>query len=151
MQTGRRLLFFGGVVTAVASLLHVAIVLGGPDWYRFFGAGEAMARRATRGSLFPIAITLSIAAVLGVWAAYALSGAGSIRRLPFLRPALILIASAYLARGIFGVPVVLFIEDPYTHELRTRMTFMAVTSVICIGLGVCYAVGAVSLRERATQ
>ena len=31
-----RWLIAGGVVTGFASLLHVAIIIGGADWYRFF-------------------------------------------------------------------------------------------------------------------
>ena len=80
MQIGDRLLLFGGGLTGVASLLHVAIILGGPDWYRFFGAGERMARLAARGSTYPTVLTASIAVVLGLWTLYALSGAGLIRR-----------------------------------------------------------------------
>ena len=142
MQTGDRLLVAGGALTGVVALLHVGIILGGPGWYRFFGAGERMARLAARGSLYPALVTACIAAVLGVWALYALSGAGAVRRLPFLRPALALIAMVYLARGILGIPAVLFVDDPYTNELKARMTFMAVRSGVCIVLGLCYAAGA---------
>ena len=60
-------------------MLHLAIIAGGPDWYRFFGAGEGMARMAERGMLKPALITLGIAAILAVWAAYAFAGAGLIR------------------------------------------------------------------------
>jgi len=142
LQTGKRLLVVGGLLTAAAALLHVAIILGGPDWYRFFGAGERMARLAARGSIYPAIVTACIAAVLGVWALYAFSGAGLIRRLPLLRLALTLIAAVYLARGILGVPVVLLMDDVYTNQLKGRMTFMVVSSLICVVLGLCYGVGA---------
>jgi hypothetical protein len=143
-----RWLLCGGVLTAAASLLHVGIILGGPEWYRFFGAGERMAWLAARGSPYPTVITIGIAAVLGGWALYALSGAGVIRRLPLLRPALAAIAAIYLARGVLGVPLVLLVDDPYAAQLRARMTFMVVSSAACICLGLCYAVGA--MRARAT-
>ncbi len=130
-------------LTGAASLLHLAIILGGPAWYRFFGAGERMARLAARGAASPAVITAIIAVTLAVWAAYGLSGAGVIRRLPLLRLALALIAGAYLVRGLFGVPVVLLVEHPYANELRTRMPFMIVSSVVCLGLGACYVRGAV--------
>jgi putative oxidoreductase len=142
---GERLLLAGGILTGVASLLHLAIILGGPGWYRFFGAGERMAQLAARGSSYPAVVTAGIAAVLGVWTLYALSGAGVIRRLPFLRLALVLIAAVYIARGALGVLVVLFVEDAYTRELRSRMTFMVVSSVVCVCLGFCYARGAVAV------
>lgn len=145
MHTGKRLLILGGSLTAVAALLHVAIILGGPDWYRFFGAGERMAWLAARGSIYPAVVTACIAAILGVWALYAFSGAGVIRRLPLLRLALALIAAVYLARGILGVPVVLFVDDVYTNQLKAKMTFMVVSSAICVVLGLCYAIGGARL------
>jgi hypothetical protein len=145
-----RLLFFGGLLTGVASLLHLGIIFGGPDWYRFFGAGERMARLAARGSLYPALMTAAIAAILAVWMLYAFSGAGVMRRLPLLRHALPLIAAVYFARGLLGVPVVLFVENAYLHELRARMTFMVASSAICISLGVCYAAGAVAVRRRCS-
>ena len=137
-----RMLVTGGVLTAAASLLHLAMILGGPEWYRFFGAGERMARMAARGSPYPGLITAGIAAVLAVWALYALSGAGVIRPLPLLRLALAAIAAVFLARGILGIPAVLWMDDPYARQLRARMAFMALTSAVCIVLGLCYAIGA---------
>jgi putative oxidoreductase len=150
VQTGDRLLLFGGGLTGVASLLHVAMILGGPGWYRFFGAGERMARLAARGSTYPTVITAGIAVVLGLWTLYALSGARVIRRLPFLRLALVLIAAIYLTRGILGVPVVLFMEDPYAMELRAKMTFMVLSSAVCVCLGLCYAIGAALTWRRSS-
>ncbi|HEU4453362.1 MAG TPA: hypothetical protein VFR81_09890 [Longimicrobium sp.] len=151
MRKSRRWLLSGGLLTGVASLLHLAIILGGPEWYRFFGAGERMARLAARGSPYPAVVTAGIAAVLAVWMLYALSGAGVIRRLPFLRLALVLIAAAYLGRGALGIPLVLLADNPYTNQLKARMTFMIVSSAICIGLGLCYAVGAAQAWKREPE
>lgn len=144
---GGRFLLIGGFLTGIASLLHLAIIWGGPSWYQFFGAGERMARLAARGSTYPAMVTAGIAATLGLWAVYAFSGAGFIRRLPFLRLVLRLIAAVYLARGILAIPVVLIVEGPYMQQLRGRMVFMVVSSAICIGLGLCYAIGAGALRS----
>jgi putative oxidoreductase len=148
MRNGRRWLLAGGVLTGAASLLHLGIIAGGPDWYRFFGAGERMARMAERGSPYPTVVTAGIATVLGVWMLYALSGAGVIRRLPLLRTALVLIAAVYLGRGLLGIPLVLLGDDPYARQLKAKMTFMIVTSAICIALGLCYAAGAAWLWKR---
>lgn len=142
MRDGERWLRRGALLTGAASLLHLGIIFGGPDWYRFFGAGERMARLSARGSAYPTLVTAGIASVLGLWALYGLSGAGVIRRLPLLRLALVLIAGVYLARGALAIPLVLFVRDPYTDELKGRMTFMVVSSLICIFLGLCYAYGA---------
>lgn len=150
MQKSNWFLLFGGLLTGVAAVLHVGIIFGGPPWYRFFGAGERMAQLAARGSAYPAIVTATIAATLSVWTLYALSGAGVIRRLPFLRIVLWIIAAIYLGRGVLGVPVVLLVDDPYTGQLRDRMTFMIVSSAISTLLGLCYAVGAAKLRQPST-
>lgn len=151
MQDEERWLRRGALLTAAASLLHLAIIFGGPGWYRFFGAGERMARLSARGSAYPALITAAIALLLGLWALYGLSGAGVIRRLPLLRPALALIAVAYFSRGILGIPAVMFAGGPYADELKGRMTFMVVSSLICIFLGLCYASGAAQVWGRSRR
>jgi hypothetical protein len=127
-------LIFGGILSALAAILHVAVIVGGPTWYRFFGAGEAMARAAERGSVTPSLVTLAIAAVLMIWSLYAFSGAGVIRRLPLLRTALILISAVYLLRAFALLPVLIF---------RPNLVdaFAVVSSVVVLAYGLAYAVG----------
>jgi putative oxidoreductase len=151
MRTTDRLLLFAALLTGVVAVLHVAIIFGGAEWYRFFGAGERMARLAARGSFYPALVTAVIAIGLGVWTLYALSGAHVIGTLPLTRVVLGLIAAVFLARGVLGIPVVAFVDSPYTVELRSRMTFMLVTSALCVCLGLCYAVGAVRYDETALR
>lgn len=90
-------------LNALAALIHVGVIVGGPDWYRLFGAGEGMARLAAQGSWYPALATGAIALVLAAWAAYALSGAGALPRLPLLRLALVAITAVYLLRGVAGL------------------------------------------------
>lgn len=134
-------LIAGGIASAIASLLHIAIIAGGPEWYRFFGAGEGMARLAETGSTYPSMITIAIAIILALWALYAFSGAGMIKRLPLLKPALGIISLIYIARGIFGIPAVMYLDDPYLNELENKMIFMIFSSVISLGFGMLYLVG----------
>ena len=71
-------LIAGAASSAIAALLHLGCIVFGPSWYRFFGAGERMARLAAAGHIVPALVTVGIAAVLIVWSLYALSGAGVI-------------------------------------------------------------------------
>lgn len=114
--------------------MHIAIIVGGPAWYRFFGAGENMARMAERSEVYPTMVTLAIAAVLAIWAAYAFSGAGLLPRLPLLRTALIIIAAIYLLRGIAFVPVLAISGQPIT-------AFALWSSIIVLLYGTVHAVG----------
>ena len=134
-------LILGAGLSAIAAALHVAIVIGGPSWYRFFGAGEQFASAAANGRRWPAIITLGIACMLGLWAAYALSGAGVIRPLPFLKLALVLITSLYLLRGLVLVPALLFARSSVTP-------FVFWSSAICIGYGAFHLLGLVQIWSR---
>lgn len=129
-------LIAGGVLSALASLLHLAVIVGGPAWYRFFGAGEAMAQAAARGSPMPALVTAGIATVLAVWAAYAFAGAGLIPRLPLMRTAMVAISAVYLVRGLVLIPAL-------AQWLGGRgiNTFAVWSSLIVLVYGAAYAVG----------
>lgn len=127
-------LIAGGVLSAAASLLHLAVIAGGPAWYRFFGAGEGIARMAERGSPYPTVMTIGIASVLAVWSAYAFAGAGLIPRLPLMRTALVLISAVYLLRGLVLIPA--FIVNPGGIQ-----PFVLWSSLIVLVYGIAYAVG----------
>ncbi|WP_394147475.1 hypothetical protein [Shewanella atlantica] len=132
---------FAGSMTAIASFLHVLIIFGGADWYRFFGAGEGMARLSEQGELYPTIVTSGIVFVLAIWSIYAFSGAGIITRLPFTKTVLSLVSLVFLARGFLAIPLVLNSDSLYMQELAEKMTFMVTTSLVCIILGAAYAVG----------
>jgi hypothetical protein len=133
-NAGTSWLTAAALLSAIAALLHLAVIAGGPDWYRFFGAGEEMARMAERGSARPALITLGIAAVLAAWSAYALAGAGRIRRLPLMRTALVAISAIYLLRGLVLVPALAI--NPGAVD-----AFMLWSSLIVLAYGIAYAVG----------
>jgi hypothetical protein len=128
-------LLAGSALTALAALLHVGCIIFGPSWYRFFGAGERMAQMAQAGKLAPAILTGGIAAVLMVWSLYALSGAGVIARLPFVRTALCAITAVYLLRGVAG-----FVLAAVAPGERS-VAFWCWSSAICLGLGALYLVG----------
>lgn len=127
-----RWLIAGGTLSAAASLLHLACIVGGPAWYRFFGAGEEIARAAERGSPVPAVITTGIAAVLAGWAYWAFAGAGLAPRPPLLRTGLVAISGVYLARGLLIVAAL---------TVWPWDAFTVWSSAIVLGYGVIYAVG----------
>lgn len=127
-------LIAGGVLSALAALLHLAVIVGGPAWYRFFGAGERLARAAERGSPTPAVVTLFIACILALWAAYAFSGAGLVRRLPLLRTGLVVISAIYLLRGLVLFPALLL--KPQLVD-----SFAIWSSVVVLVYGAAYAIG----------
>ena len=127
-------LFAGGVLSGIASLMHIAIIIGGPDWYRFFGAAEGMALAAERGAIYPAFVTLGIAMVLAVWALCGFAGAGLVKGVPFLRPALVAISTIYLVRALAPIPMLMVVPDKLN-------AFAIWSSLIVLIYGIAYAVG----------
>lgn len=134
-SAGSSLLLLAAAWSALAALAHVGVVHGGPSWYRFFGAGEGMARLAESGSWYPAAITLCIALVLAVWSAYAASGAGLLPALPLLRAVLVAITAVYLLRALAGFGLAAFAPG------GNSPAFWVWSSRICLVIGLVHAVG----------
>jgi hypothetical protein len=140
-----RYLFWSGVSASCGALLHLLIPLGGPEWCAFFGAPRGLVQMARNGDLHaPISCVL-IATLLICFAAYAFSGAGLLRRLPLLRGILLGIASILILRGLAFIPLILWRADALANicgDCRSINIFTVVTSLLCLGLGLGYAVGA---------
>jgi uncharacterized membrane protein len=138
LSTGSLALLVGASLSALAAMAHLACIAIGAPAYRFMGAGERMARAAEAGHLRPTLVTLTIAGVLLVWAAFALSGSGVVRPLPFTRFALVAISVAYLGRAV-AFPLL----KPRFPE--NSKSFWLVSSGICGLIGLVHAYGTVSL------
>jgi hypothetical protein len=134
-----KVIIAAGILSILASLTHLAITFGGPEWYRFFGAGEGMALMAEQGLIKPTLITLFIAGVLFVWGLYAFSAAGLLPKLPFLKLCLVAITSIYLFRGLAGFLGLFFPEVNIVKELGVIFLFWS--SLICCVFGVVHFVG----------
>jgi hypothetical protein len=127
----------GATFSTMAAIAHLACIALGPAAYRFMGAGERMALGVDAGRLQPTLMTLAIASVLLTWAAYALSGAGLISRLPLTRIVLLAITAVYLVRAV-AFPLL----RPVFPENST--TFWLVSSGICLVIGLVHAYGVAS-------
>lgn len=127
-------LLFAAAASGLAALAHLGCIIFGGDWYRFFGAGEQMAKMAEAGDLYPTIVTSVLVFILLLWALYALSGATLIKRLPLLRTALVTISLIYLTRALaFFAIMPMFPEN--------SLTFWLVSSSICLVIGLSYVVG----------
>lgn len=127
-------LVLGAAATALAALAHLACIAIGPSAYRVMGAGPRMAELAAAGHWYPPVITVVIAGMLFVWSAYALAGAGVVRRLPLQRTVLVAITAVFLLRG-FARPVL----EPYFPG--NSDTFWFWSSAICLAIGLLHLVG----------
>lgn len=137
------LLIISGIFSFAAAILHIGVILGGPTWYRFFGAGENMALMAEEGSLKPAIITLGIATILVIWAAYAWSAAGLLPGMPFIKLALSVITAIYLIRGIGGFVAPFATDHPHVKQNSTAFWFWS--SAICLVIGMFHLIGVAAI------
>jgi len=130
-----------GALSFIASAMHIAIIFGGGVWYRFFGAGEAMALMAEQGLLRPTLITLCVSFVLAVWGAYAWAAAGIFPEFPLLKPAMYLITFVYLSRGALGLLAPYVSSHPQITQ--NSPSFWLWSSLICLAFGVVHLKGVI--------
>ena len=133
MKKQTKILIVGGIFSVMIAILHLVIIIGGPDWYRFLRAGP-LASMAEQGSWIPGIVTFGVAVVFFVWGLYAFSGAGLIKHLPFLKWALVIISAIYLLRGLLLIP-------PLIMAPKFVDSFLVWTSLISLMIGLAYAIG----------
>ncbi len=127
-------LVLGAALSAMAAALHFACIIWGAPLFRFLGAGEPIARMAETGHWYANFIAFAIGTLLAVWAAYALSGAGLLIRLPFVQLVLSAITGIYLLRAV-AFPL---LKPAFPNNSDT---FWLVTSGICLIIGLLHLAG----------
>ena len=131
-------LLLGGLLSLIAAGFHILCILGGPDWLRFFGAGERLARMAESGSTWPGIVTGMVCIALVIVGTYAMVAATASTQtalpLPFLKWIVLAITAIYLIRGIYPLAAMGFVE-------AFRTPFAIWSSIIVLAYGIIHAIG----------
>jgi len=138
------ILSVAGWLSAAIAVLHIVIIFLGAPAYRYFGAGEDMARQAEAGSLLPAAVTLAVTVVFIAFALYAFAGAGQLRRPPLLRTGLIVITAIYLLRGFALFPELAQYAQGSSIVLPRQLAF----SLVSLTIGLLHLAGTVLVWRR---
>lgn len=137
MNAASRWLTLAAALCFAISLLHAAIIFMGPDAYAYFGAPQ-LGRAEARGSVIPDVETAVLVLIFAAFGAYALSGAGRVRRLPLLRVGLALIGAVFTLRGL-----VLFVELARMASGAPVPPRMAVFSLVSLITGIAFVAGTI--------
>jgi len=139
MSVHRLELTVAAALSFAIAAFHLVIMRVGAPAYRYFGAGEEMARRAESGSALPPLLTLFATAVFAVFGLLALAGAGHVRSLirGFVRSGLVVVTAIYLLRGLAVVPEVIALLRGSPAVLPRQAVF----SLISLLVGGIYARG----------
>lgn len=114
------LIYLAGIIALIGVVIHIAAIIGGINWYVYFGAPPIVVQSAREGTWLAPVSALVIASLMLVCAAYAFSALGLLRRLPFLRIGLAGMAGVCLLRSFILWP--LMINHP---ELRNTFEIVA--------------------------
>jgi hypothetical protein len=136
-------LLIGAILSFIAAFAHIGCIVFGASWYRFFGAGEQMARMSEAGSWIPALTTSMIVLVLLIWSLYAFAGAGAgvIKVLPFTKLILCIITAIYLLRGVVFYPLM-------NHFPDNSLQFWLISSGIFLFIGLMHLVGLVQVWNK---
>jgi len=134
LSSGSVFLLVSASLSLAAAVLHFACIPWGANGYRILGAGEPIVTWAAQGHWYPPLVAFFIGSVLSVWASYALSAAGFLRPLPFLKPVLVFITAIYILRAV-AFPL---LKPAFPGNSQT---FWLISSAICLLVGVVHLVG----------
>lgn len=128
-----KFLIVGGIVAAVAAAWHLLCIIGGPSWYIFARAPHVIVDSAKQGTFIAPAGAIVISCLMFTCSVYAFSGAGLIRKIPFLMSALVTISLICLVRALVAIPYLL---SPKVD------TWELVASSVWFFVGFCFSIGA---------
>lgn len=117
------------------ALLHAAMIFMDPWIYAYFGAPQ-LGRAKAAGYSYPDLMAAGLVLIFAAFGAYALSGAGRIRRLPLLRIGLVLIGMVFTLRGLVLIPELAGLASG--ADVPPRMAFFSLVSLVT---GVAFLAG----------
>lgn len=131
-----------GILTFAVALFQAIITIS-PEWSRYFGAGESLVSKIWLLYISGFIVTL----IFILFGFYALSGAGIIKRLPFLRTGLVIICALFTLRGLEIVMDVLIATGKIHARGNVPIQFFA-ESIVSLVIGLLYLFGIIGAWAR---
>jgi len=139
MPFSRLMLILSGISSFIVAIFQ-AVITFSPEWSLYFGAPEMLV--SNRPALYLSGLTAAV--VFLVFGLYALSGAGIIRSLPFLRLGLPAVGCIYTLRGLVLVPQLLIAAGliPSSEPIPIQAPL---SSLVALVIGCLYLAGIIGL------
>jgi|WetSurMetagenome_2_1015567.scaffolds.fasta_scaffold195269_1 hypothetical protein len=133
------LLLVGGYFSLAFAVFQISGVFWPPNVIKYFGGPAELSQ--THPVIYAL-LCLGVALMVAVFGIYALSGAGKIRTLPWLRTVITVTTAIYLLRGLMLVP-----QIPVVTKHPQLMRF-ALFSVIALCVGLVHLIGLTRLFKQ---
>ena len=128
------ILLLAAFICLFTATAHMSCIWLGPECFSYQMAPAELVESSKNGTLLAPIGTIVVSSIFVGWALYAISAAGYLRRLPFLKVAIYSIAFLCIARGLLGIQ--LWIRKP------ERVTeFANVSNWLWLLTGVLFLVG----------
>lgn len=140
MKNSKNILMFAGILCFMLSIFQITIGFF-PSLSLYFGAPESLVKN-TPGLIIA---SIMIGAILALFGLYAISGAGKIVRLPWLKQILLVIGVIFLLRGLLLVPELLVVFKVIESSIPVAKRFICF-SIGSLFVGFIFIKGTIYLR-----
>ena len=137
MKNFKQILLFSGELNFLFAIFQLIIGFS-PSLSLYFGAPEAL----VANSYLLIFVSFIVAGIVAIFGLYAISGAGCIRTLPWLKPMLVVISCLYLLRGLVLVPEFLVVAGTIDSPVPIAPRFVLFSAGALL-LGLFFVAGTV--------
>lgn len=137
MKKSKQILVFAGVLSFAIALFH-AVIGFLPSLSLYLGAPDVLVTNI----YLLIIVSLLIAGIIAVFGLYAISGAGYIRTLPWLKQILVVISGIYILRGLLLVPEFLVVIGVLDISIPVAPRFV-IFSLGSLLIGLIYLSGTI--------
>lgn len=139
--TGKILLLIAAAICVFTALAHMSCIVLGPSCFEYQLAPAALIESSKNDTLLAPLGTIAVSSIFLVWAAYALSGAGVLRRLQLQSLGIYTISFLCIVRGLLGIQ--LWIRKP------ERLTeFGVVSSWVWLLTGLLFVIGYLLVKRQ---
>jgi uncharacterized membrane protein len=128
------MLKFGGYINILIAIGHIVGLFWADRMFEVTGIGKEMDELAKTHSSLPYVLTIFVAFAFLIFGLYGISADKKINQLPFLKPAIFVIAEIYLFRGL--VELIFDLEGQQANKYLE-----IVYSLIAIFIGLLYLIG----------
>ena len=131
-------LSLAALISVLTAIAHLSCIVLGPACFEAQMAPPALVESATNGTMLAPVATLIIAGLFIVCGIFALSAIGIVTRLPYVRPALLLISVVCLLRGVATIPLSFMYAD-MVSTFSLSAGFAWFFTGLLFAYGYCYA------------
>jgi nitrate reductase gamma subunit len=135
------MLRLAGYLNILIAIAHVVGLLWADQMFEVTGIAQEMARAAQIHPWYPHVSTVFVAVFFFIFGLYGLSADQKIRKLPFLKPVIFIIAAIYLIRGVGEL-----IFDMQMQQANNLLE--TIYSLIAIGIGLLFLIGGLKKWRR---